>query len=117
VFSIVERASGDLAGDALLWNIDTHNRLAHLGISLRPSFRGRKLGADVVQVLCHYGFVVRGLRRLQVETLAGNVAMRVAAERAGFRHEGTLRGAAWVLGEVQDEVVYGLLAEEWRPAR
>jgi RimJ/RimL family protein N-acetyltransferase len=40
------------------------------------------------------------------------------AERAEFRLEGTLRGAAWVLGEVQDEVVYGLLAEEWtRPVQ
>jgi RimJ/RimL family protein N-acetyltransferase len=118
VFSIVERAGGEVAGEALLWGIDTHNRLAHLGVSLRPGFRGRGLGTDVVQVLCHYGFAVRGLRRLQLETLAANGAMRRAAERAGFRLEGTLRGAAWVMGEVQDEVVYGLLAEEWiRPAQ
>jgi RimJ/RimL family protein N-acetyltransferase len=116
VFSIVEKASGDLAGEALLWGIDMHNRVAHLGISLRPSFRGRRLGSDVVGVLCHYGFAVRGLRRLQLETLADNTPMRSAAERAGFRHEGTLRGAAWVVGGFLDEVIYGQLVEEW-PAR
>ncbi|WP_063782162.1 MULTISPECIES: GNAT family N-acetyltransferase [unclassified Streptomyces] len=44
VFSVVELASGDLAGEALLWGIDTHNRCAHLGISLRPSLRGRGWG-------------------------------------------------------------------------
>ena len=115
VFSIVEKASGDLAGMALVWGIDTHNRLAHLGISLRPSFRGRKLGADVVQVLCHYAFTVRGLHRLQMETLADNAAMRHAAEGAGFHYEGTLRSAAWVMGEYVDEVVYGVLADEWTP--
>lgn len=114
IFSVVEKASGELAGDALLWGIDNHNRLAHLGVSLRPSFRGRKLGEDVVQVLCHYGFAVRGLHRLQLETLGDNAAMRRAAQRAGFEHEGTLRKAAWVSGEYLDEVVYGVLANEWK---
>lgn len=114
VFSVVEKASGELAGFALMWGIDNHSRVAHLGLSLRPAYRGRKLGADVVQVLCHYGFVVLGLQRLQLETLADNAAMRHAAEAAGFRHEGTLRCAAWVMGEYLDEVVYGLLATEWR---
>jgi RimJ/RimL family protein N-acetyltransferase len=113
IFSIVERATGELAGEALLWGIDNHNRLGHLGVSLRPAFRGRKLGADVVRVLCYYGFTVRGLHRLQLETLADNAAMRRAAEHAGFEHEGTLREAAWVLGEFADEVVYGLLVNEW----
>lgn len=113
VFSVVQLADDQLAGEALLWNIDTHNRSAHLGISLRPALRGRGLGGDVVRVLCRYGFAVRGLHRLQVETLAGNAAMRRAATAAGFVLEGTLRRAAWVHGEFQDEVVLGLLAGEW----
>src|SRR5579859_5686008 len=40
IFSIVELATGELAGEALLWAIDLHNRAAHIGISLRPAFRG-----------------------------------------------------------------------------
>ena len=35
-FSVVELATGALAGEALLWNIDLHNRTAHIGISLLP---------------------------------------------------------------------------------
>lgn len=113
VFSVVELTGGDLAGEALLWNIDPHNRTAHLGISLRPAFRGRGLGTDVVRVLCTYGFAVRGLHRLQVDTLADNAAMIAAAVRVGFVLEGTLRRSAWVHGEFVDEVVLGLLATEW----
>jgi RimJ/RimL family protein N-acetyltransferase len=117
-FSVVEAASGDLAGETLLWGIDLHNRTAHLGISLRPGFRGRGLSVDVLHVLCHYGFIVRGLHRLQVDTLADNAAMIRAAEHAGFVLEGTLRESAWVSGEFADEVVLGLLAHAWqrRPA-
>lgn len=112
-FSVVELAGDQLAGVAVLWGIDTHNRTAHLGLSLRPSFQGRGLGVDTVRTLNHYGFAVRGLRRLQLETLADNVAMRKAAERAGFTLEGTLRQSAYVVGELIDVVIYGQLATEW----
>lgn len=112
-FSVVELESDELAGEALLWGIDTHHRSAHLGVSLRPGFRGRGLGTDVVRALCRYGFSVRGLQRLQVETLAGNAPMIAAATAAGFTAEGRLRRSAWVLGAFADEVVLGLLAEEW----
>jgi RimJ/RimL family protein N-acetyltransferase len=115
LFSVVELESGELGGEALLWGIDTHNRSAHLGISLRPAFRGRGLGGDVVRSLCRYGFTVRGLRRLQIETLADNAAMIAAAGRAGFTAEGTLRKSAWVYGAFADEIILGLLAEEWAP--
>ena len=116
-FSVVELTSGELAGEALLWAIDLHNRTAHLGLSLRPAFRGRGLGADVVVALCEYGFAVRGLHRLQVDTLAGNTAMIRAAERAGFVPEGRLRRAAWVGGDFADEVILGLLAADWTGGR
>lgn len=112
-FSVVQLADDELAGEALLWGIDLHNRTAHIGISLRPAFRGRGLGTDVLRVLCHYGLVVRGLHRLQVETLADNAAMIRAAAQSGFVPEGTLRRAAWVNGDFADEVVLGLLATEW----
>ena len=111
-FSVVQLTDDELAGEALLWQIDPHNRVAHLGLALRPAFRGHGLGTDVVRVLCHYGFLVRGMHRLQLETLTSNTAMIHAAHRAGFRLEGTLRGAAWVLGDFEDVAVLGLLAAE-----
>jgi CheY-like chemotaxis protein len=85
-------------------------RTAHVGISLRPSFRGRGLAIDVLHVLCRYGFDTRGLHRLQLETLADNVPMIRAAERAGFALEGTLRRSAWAGGEFADEVILARLA-------
>jgi RimJ/RimL family protein N-acetyltransferase len=112
-FSVVDLDGGTLAGTAVLWNIDAHNRSAHLGIALRPAFRGRGLGTDVVRVLCQYGFVVLGLHRLQVDTLADNTAMIRVATELGFVREGLLRRSAWVTGDFIDEVILGLLATEW----
>ncbi|NYI05796.1 GNAT family N-acetyltransferase [Allostreptomyces psammosilenae] len=114
-FSVVELEAGTLIGTATLWGIDTHNRSAHIGLGLLPSSRGKGYGTDVVAVLCHYGFVVRGLQRLQIETLADNAAMLRSAERNGFVREGVLRSSAWVMGEFLDQVLLGLLAHEWKP--
>ncbi|MET9427342.1 GNAT family protein [Streptomyces sp. NPDC003036] len=114
-FSVVELDGGTLVGTATLWGIDNHHRSAHIGLGMLPSCRGKGYGTDVVAVLCHYGFVVRGLRRLQIETLADNAAMLRSAERNGFVREGVLRSSHWAMGEFLDEVVLGLLAEEWKP--
>ncbi|MBD0673649.1 GNAT family N-acetyltransferase [Streptomyces sp. CBMA156] len=113
-FSVVETASGELAGEAILWGIDSHNRSAHLGVALLPGHRGRGLAPDVLRVLCHYAFPVLGLHRVQLETLADNAPMLRAAGRAGFTVEGRLRGAAWADGSFVDQVVLGLLVEEWQ---
>ncbi|MFR9754883.1 GNAT family N-acetyltransferase [Streptomyces sp. TR06-5] len=107
-FSVVDLASGTLAGSAILAGLDAHNRHARLGMWLRPAYRGRGLGIDTLRLLCRYGFDIRGLHRLQLETLSDNRAMISTAQRVGFRHEGTLRESAWVDGRFQDEAVLGM---------
>jgi RimJ/RimL family protein N-acetyltransferase len=113
IFSVVELATGELVGEALLWAIDLHNRSAHVGISLRPACRGRGFGVDVVRILCRYGFLVRGLHRLQLETLSDNHAMMAVATKLGFTREGMTRGSSWVNGRFCDDVFFGLLAVEF----
>ena len=117
VFSVIRLSDEELAGEALLWGIDVHNRTAHVGISLRPAFRGNGLGADTVRLLCYYGFAVRGLHRLQIETLADNASMIAVATRVGFVPEGTLRRSAWVEGAFADEAILGMLASDWSQQR
>ncbi|AUG77523.1 N-acetyltransferase [Kitasatospora sp. MMS16-BH015] len=116
-FSVVELAGGTLIGAATVWGIDTHHRQAHLGLGVFPAARGQGYSTDIVAVLLDYAFTVRNLHRIQLETLADNTAMLRAAERNGFRREGVLHRATWVLGEYMDEVLLALLAEEWRAAR
>ena len=65
-------------------------------------------------MICRYGFEIRGLERLSLETLSVNAAMQATALACGFVEEGRLRSAAWHLGRRVDEVVSGLLADEWR---
>src|SRR6478735_3015722 len=102
-FSVVELAGGELAGAALLWAIDLHNRSAHLGLSLRPSFRGRGLGSDVVLALCEYGFSVRGLHRLLASDWTG--ARLGGAEQGALEDDRHRQLAVAVLVEQHRDVV------------
>ena len=113
-FSVIELSSQALAGEALLWGIDAHNRTAHIGVAVLPEFRRRGFGTDTTRVLCHYGFITLGLHRLQVETAADNTSMIHAANRAGFSTEGLLRRSCWANGSFLDEMILGQLSEEWR---
>lgn len=112
-FSVIELGTGELAGSTLLWGIDSHNRHAHIGLSLLPAARGRGLGLDVLHVLCRYGFRLLGLHRLQIETASDNAAMQATARRAGFAQEGIQRQAYWSDGQFKDDVLFGLLASEY----
>jgi RimJ/RimL family protein N-acetyltransferase len=110
----LEDEAGAAIGDVGLWMIDTHHRSAHIGISLLASARGHGLGRDAVEVICRFAFEIRGLERLSLETLEVNAAMQATASACGFVEEGRLRSAAWCLGRRLDDVLYGLLADEWR---
>jgi RimJ/RimL family protein N-acetyltransferase len=106
--------AGRCLGWAVLSGLDQHQRTAQLGVGLSAQARGKGLGRDAVRVLCTYAFDVRDLHRVSIGTLATNEAMQAAAVAAGFTLEGRLRENAWVLGRRVDELVFGLLAAQWR---
>lgn len=116
-FTVIALDDERVVGDVLLWSIDLHNRSAHIGLGILPEGRGRGFGLDSTEVTCRYAFRTLGLHRLQIETNADNTAMIGVARRAGFSLEGTLRKASWTNGSFVDEVVLGLLVEEWAAAQ
>ena len=108
-------ADGTFLGRGTLWGINAFNRYGHLGIRLVPEARGQGYGTEVIQLLCRYGFRNRNLRRLELEMLASNVAMRRTAEACGFTHEVTQREREHDGDGFADLVLYGLLRRDWKP--
>jgi RimJ/RimL family protein N-acetyltransferase len=56
---------------------------------------------------------VQGLHKVTGECDARNTASAGLLERLGFTREGRLRQQTWIKGEWTDDLIYGLLAEEW----
>ena len=109
----VAKADETVLGIAGLWGFEPFLGLAHVGISLRPSVRRAGYGSQILPLLCGYGFRLRALRRLELETFTTNLAMRRVAERSGFVHEGTLRHRGYDGEKYVDVAVHGLMREEW----
>jgi RimJ/RimL family protein N-acetyltransferase len=71
-------------------------------------------GTDAVRALCDFGFGELRLERIGLFVYDGNDRARRSYEKAGFRHEGTLRRAHFARGEHHDVHVMGIVRDEWR---
>ena len=69
-----------------------------IGISLRPTARGRGHGSRAQRSLADYLFATTAVHRVQASTDVENLAEQGALRRAGFVLEGVLRGAQWRAG-------------------
>lgn len=106
---------GALAGSIGYHPIDWSNRRTSLGYWIAASFQGRGLMTRAVRALTTHAFLSFGLHRMEIRAAVENTRSRQVAERAGFRPEGTCRGAEWLNDRFVDHAVYGVLATEWNP--
>ncbi|HTL97678.1 MAG TPA: GNAT family protein [Holophagaceae bacterium] len=104
---------GSLVGVAGLHSLDPDNASASVGYWLAAEAEGRGLMAKAVARLLDLGFGPMKLHRVELRAGVRNRRSRALAERLGFRHEGTARGAQALHGRHIDLAVYALEAEDW----
>jgi RimJ/RimL family protein N-acetyltransferase len=110
VFAIREKRTGMLIGACQLTGIHPVHRHAQLQIRIGEAVhRGRGFGVQAVRLLLQHGFSDLNLERVFLHVFADNGAAIRAYEKAGFRHEGLLRSAAFVDGRFLDIIVMAIL--------
>lgn len=83
--AIVERASGEFAGEVVLSDHDPDARTCSFRISLRgPAWFGRGLGTEAAALVVDHGFDRLGLDRITLDVLARNDRARRSYEKVGF---------------------------------
>ncbi|AHH94754.1 GNAT family protein [Kutzneria viridogrisea] len=112
--AIVERATGEVAGEVVLNNLDLDNHSCSFRILLVGArFYGRGLGSEATRLVLGHAFEVVGVHRVELEVYSFNPRARRVYEKAGFVHEGIKRHALLWLGEWVDAEIMSVLAEEW----
>ena len=97
--AIVENATGEYAGEAVLNEYDAASESANFRIALRgPAWYGRGLGTEATRLIAEHGLRTVGLRGITLSVLARNPRAARAYEKAGFHRTGeTIEdGDAWV---------------------
>ena len=90
-------------------------RQCEIGFTLAPEHQGRGYATEAARLLIGYLFTTRGKHRITAYCDARNTASAAVLERLGMRREGHLRESTWAKGEWTDDLVYGLLHDEWHP--
>ncbi len=106
--AVVDKATGEYAGEVVLNDLDPDNRLCNFRIGLRPGFRDRGLGSEATRLIVDHAFAI-GLHRVELEVYAFNPRARRVYEKAGFVHEGTRRDALLWDDQWTDAIIMSIL--------
>lgn len=105
-----------LIGYVQIAAIDRINRRCRMGILIGDSTQwGKGYGTRAFAFAVRHAFEVLGLHRVGAEAYGNNPRSMRMLEKVGFRREGVLRDNVFRGGRFWDEVVFGLLREEWVP--
>lgn len=103
-----------LIGTCTLFRIETEHRRAELGYIVRRDLWGRGFANEALTALLAHAFSVMKLHRLEADIDPRNARSIRLVERLGFKLEGHLRERYFVGDDIQDSLMYGLIATEWR---
>jgi RimJ/RimL family protein N-acetyltransferase len=81
----------------------------------RQEDRGRGIVSEALPIFSAYLFALKPIPRLCLHTAPGNAASQRVAEKAGYKHEGTLRQSFFLRGTTVDCELYSLLRDECPP--
>lgn len=112
-FQFAVEVGGELVGDVGV-NLQRDLMQAEIGYTLATEHQGRGYATEAVRRLLEHLFDERGLHRVAAECDARNERSARLLTRLGFRQEGHRVRSTWAKGEWTDDLLFGLLAEEWR---
>jgi len=115
--AIRARGGGPMIGDLGLHAVDPERGQFEIGFSIDPEHQRRGYGREAVEAALDALFGQLELHRVVASVDPRNGASMDLLAKLGFRKEAHHRRSLWFKGEWVDDVIFALLAEEWRAAR
>jgi ribosomal-protein-serine acetyltransferase len=105
---------GRIVGVVGLHYIKWTSRKTEIGYWLAESAQGKGIMTRTCRALTAYLVEELKLNRVEIRCNSGNHRSRAVPRRIGFTEEAILRQAQLLHGEYQDDVVYAMLAQDWK---
>lgn len=113
-FTIIDKASGEIAGRQTLMRIDTNNGVVEIGnVYWSPLMARKPAATEALFLFAHYVFDELGYRRFEWKCHNDNLPSKRAAERFGFAFEGIFRQHVVVKGANRDTAWFAMIDKEW----
>lgn len=106
---VIAKYDGRLVGFLGLWRLGRYmQHVAGVGVSVHPDYWGNGIATQLIEFAIDTA-QAKGIKRLEIETLAENSAMRRVAEKAGFKLESIRKNRIQKDEAYHDEASYFLL--------
>ncbi len=114
-FSIIDQASGQIAGSSSLMNISLRDKRIEIGSTwLGREFQGKGINDSAKYLMMNYCFEVLKFERVEAKTDVLNLPARKALKRVGMTEEGILRSHTLMThNRRRDTIYYSILKTEW----
>ena len=116
-FAVVPKGHDVAIGIMQVRQIDQAFSLGEWGAALGSQFWGTGLFEAAVNLLFEFVFDTVGLRRLEARAAVQNGRANGAARKVGGVPEGVARRALFCRGEYHDQLMWSILADDWRQSR
>ena len=117
-FAIVSRASGQAVGTASYLRIDPAMGAIEVGhLAYSPALQRTAAATEAMYLMMRRAFDELGYRRYEWKCDRFNAPSCRAAERLGFRYEGTFRQALVMKGRNRDNAWFSIVDGEWPAVR
>lgn len=113
-WAITRPADDRLIGTTTLYGLSREHARCELGFALHPDHWGQGLGEDAVRTVLSHALQDLRMQRIEADVDPANATCLRLLEKLGFVREGLARERYRVGGGVQDSVMLGLLAREYR---
>ncbi len=111
------REDGALIGDLGIHLPAEAEGSVEFGVSMAPAHQGRGYACEAVRAVFGRVFGQLGRHRIHASVDPRNLASMAMLRVLGMRQEAHHRESLWLRGEWVDDVVFALLASEWRAAQ
>lgn len=114
ILAIRRITDNQFIGEISLYAYNSKNCSLGIGYFTGSDYRQQGYTKEGLFLLINYLFVVVGLNKLMADTGAFNQASIALLKSLGFRQDGCLRQHQLLDGVLHDQLLFSLLAEEWR---
>ncbi len=113
-FGIELKVTKKIIGMMGLINIDFENKKAEVGYWLGKKYWKQGLTTESLKLILKFGFRELKLEKIYAKVMCPNMASANLLKKNGFKLEGKLRKNTLKNGKFMDDLIYGLLKEEWK---
>ena len=104
----------ELIGDCGFCVLERDPRQVEVGIALAPEHRSHGYASEALRCLLDHLLVTQGKHRAFGSVDPRNARSIKLLQRVGMRQEAHFRQGLWFKGEWVDDLIFAILASEWR---